>query len=407
MGTDMGTVLLSETREPSPCLKDRDGGRCIEKDKIWIKTRMQSGGSRQLVKEHEKKKKVLQDLSKEELLEFVLSIGMPKFRAGQIFRWLGRGVSSIDDMTDLSLISRSLIKEKSMLCTVEIFKKFTSAIDGTIKYLFSFDDGNIIEGVFMEYKHGYSVCISSQVGCRMGCVFCASTPGGWVRNLTAGEMLGQITAIMKDTGKKPGSIVIMGIGEPFDNYSQVISFIKTAHDPEYFDIGYRHFTISTCGLVPGILKLANENIPINLSISLHSPEDVQRAEMMPIARTWSIDKTIEACKIYTEATGRRVTFEYALIASANDSTDNANKLAKRLSGVLCHVNLIPLNKVEGTTFRQSDRDSMQTFLTILESRGIPATVRRELGSDVAAACGQLRRSSKAPSGENDSGIHLT
>ncbi|MFZ5989073.1 MAG: 23S rRNA (adenine(2503)-C(2))-methyltransferase RlmN, partial [Bacillota bacterium] len=253
-------------------------------------------------------------------------------------------------------------------------------------------DGNIIESVLMKYQHGFSVCISSQVGCKMGCRFCASTGAGFVRSLSAGEMLDQVLTIQNDAGNRVGNIVIMGIGEPLDNYDNMVKFLRLVNHKEGLNVGARHISVSTCGLVPKILKLSEENIPITLSISLHAPNDVIREQIMPINKRYSIDKIVEACKIYTETTNRRITFEYALIDGVNDSKDNAVELARLIRGMLCHVNLIPVNTVSSTGYRKSAREKIQKFKDILESYGIETTVRRELGSDINAACGQLRRS---------------
>lgn len=327
-----------------------------------------------------------------ELQNLLETMGQQKFRAKQIFQWIGRGVRDVDEMTDLSRSLREQLKLSSHIGSLTIKKKLVSKIDGTAKYLFELPDGNIIESVLMRYRHGLTVCISSQVGCKMGCKFCASTQAGYKRDLTAGEMLDQVMSISSDSGERIGNVVIMGIGEPFDNYENVMKFLRLIHNPEGMNMGYRHLTVSTCGLVPEILKFAGENIPVNLSISLHAPDDKLREALMPVGRKYSIDKLIEACKIYTEATKRRLTFEYAMISGVNDALENAEKLASMLKGMLCHVNLIPANPVAGSGFDQSGRKRMEEFEGILEKNGIETTVRRELGSDINAACGQLRRS---------------
>jgi 23S rRNA (adenine2503-C2)-methyltransferase len=334
----------------------------------------------------------LLDLDVHDLEELLKEMGQQKFRAKQIFKWLGRGVLSIDEMTDLSISLREELKQKTRIGSLTVLRKLVSKIDGTVKYLFQMEDGNAIEGVLMEYKHGFTVCISSQVGCKMGCGFCASTGIGFARSLSPGEMLGQVMSIQKDAGVRVGNIVIMGIGEPFDNYDNVIKFLKLAHDPDGLNIGYRHMTVSTCGLIPEIEMFTREDMPVNLSISLHAPNDAVRQTLMPISRKYAIDKLIEACKIYTEVTKRRITFEYAMIEGVNDSADNAAELAAKLRGMLCHVNLIPANRVEGTGYNHSRRQRMEEFMIILERSGIETTIRRELGSDINAACGQLRRS---------------
>ncbi|MCX8129010.1 MAG: 23S rRNA (adenine(2503)-C(2))-methyltransferase RlmN [Clostridia bacterium] len=334
----------------------------------------------------------LLDCSIEELERLLTEMGQQRFRAKQIFQWLHKGVTEIDSMSNLSKELREALKEKAYISMLKVHQKLVSEIDGTIKYLFELDDRNVIESVLMEYKHGYTACISSQIGCRMGCRFCASTGIGFDRHLTAGELLGQILTIQTDTGKRIGNIVMMGIGEPLDNYENVLKFLRLVNHQEGINIGFRHISISTCGLVPEILKLSKENIPITLSISLHAPNDEIRENIMPINKKYSIDKIIEACKIYTEATKRRITFEYALIQGINDSRDNACELAKRIKGILCHVNLIPVNTVTGIDMRKSNRKQIEQFRSVLENNGIEATVRRELGSDINAACGQLRRS---------------
>lgn len=337
-------------------------------------------------------RKYLPDMDIKELQELLQGMGQQKFRARQIFGWIAKGAAAIDDMTDLSKALREELKLFAVMSRLKIKKKLVSAIDGTAKYLFELDDGNTIESVLMEYKHGFTVCISSQVGCKMGCSFCASTRAGFVRDLTAGEMLEQVLAIGRDSGRHVANVVIMGMGEPFDSYDNVIKFMRLIHDPEGMNMGYRHLTVSTCGLVPGIERFAREDMPVNLSISLHAPNDLLRRDIMPIGRKYSIDKIIEACKIYTETTKRRITFEYAMLAGVNDSVGNAAELAALLKGMLCHVNLIPANPVEGAGFKQSGRRRVEEFRDILERRGIETTIRRELGADINAACGQLRRS---------------
>ncbi len=337
-------------------------------------------------------KKYLPDMDINELQQFLQSMGQQKFRAKQIFTWIARGAADFDEMTDLSKQLRQELKLFASVSGLNIRRKLVSSIDGTTKYLLELQDGNIIESVLMKYIHGYTACISSQIGCKMGCSFCASMIAGFRRDLTAGEMLGQILSIQRDSGVKIGNVVIMGIGEPFDNYDNVLKFLKLAHDPDGLNIGYRHMTVSTCGLVPEIIRFSDENMQVNLAISLHAPNDRIREKIMPIGRKYCIDKIIEACKIYTEKTKRRITFEYALIEGVNDSSDNALELVSRLRGLLCHINLIPVNSVQGTGYRQSGRRHIDEFAALLTKRGIETTIRRELGSDINAACGQLRRS---------------
>ena len=333
----------------------------------------------------------LLSLSIDELIAFLGEKGQQKFRALQIMHWLSNGVKDFDEMTDLSKDLRNILKESAYIEKLQIKEKYQSKIDGTTKYIFELNDGNIIESVMMIYKFGNTACISSQVGCRMGCKFCASTGLGFLRNLSSGEMQEQILAIQRDSGLRIGNVVIMGIGEPLDNYDNVIKFLRSLNLTEGLNIGYRHITISTCGLVPKILELAKEKMPINLSISLHSPNDIKRQKIMPIGKTYSIDKIIEACKIYTETTKRRITFEYALINEFNDTNEDILELVKKIKGMLCHVNLIPLNTVEGVGLRSVSRQKALEFKKQLENFNISVTIRRELGADINAACGQLRR----------------
>lgn len=293
-------------------------------------------------------------------------------------------------MSNLSKDLRGKLSEHSVIYALDVKKKLVSQIDGTIKYLMELHDGSLIECVLMEYKHGVSICISSQVGCRMGCSFCASTGADFIRNLSSGEMLGQILAATKDSGKKIGHIVIMGVGEPMDNYDNLIRFLKLVNHPEGINIGMRNISVSTCGLVPQILQLADEKLQFTLSISLHAPNNDIRASMMPVTKKYDIDKLIEACKIYTRKTGRRITFEYAMVDNVNDLEEHAAELAKKLKGMLCHVNLIPVNKVSDRPYQRSKKERIERFSAILRKYGIETTVRRELGSDINAACGQLR-----------------
>jgi len=334
----------------------------------------------------------LLDLSVEELQNLFADLNLEKFRAKQVFQWVNKGIKDIDEMTNLSLAARQLLKEVSYIGKLEIKQKFVSKIDGTVKYLFQLNDGNIIESVLMEYKHGTTACISSQVGCKMGCKFCASTAIGFARDLTPGEMLDQILSMQNDCGNRIGNIVIMGIGEPLDNLINTVKFLRLVNDKEGLNVGFRHISVSTCGLVPEMALLSQEGIPLTLSISLHAPNDDIRERLMPINKKYSIDKIITACKIYTEITKRRITFEYALILGINDSKDNALELAKKIKGMLCHVNLIPLNTIGEADFKKSSWQIITQFKETLEQCGIETTTRRELGTDIDAACGQLRRS---------------
>ncbi len=337
--------------------------------------------------------KNLMDMTIEELEQMLVDMGQQRFRAKQIFKWVNSGINSIDDMTNISKQLRQELSEVSKISRIKLVSKLKSNIDSTAKYLFELEDGNIIESVLMEYKYGFTACISSQAGCKMGCTFCASTGANFSRNLTAGEMLDQIMTMQQDSGNRIGHVVLMGIGEPLDNYDNVIKFLRIVNHPEGLMIGFRSISLSTCGIVPKILQLSEENIPITLSISLHSARDDKRSEMMPINRSFCIDKLISACKIYTERTKRRISFEYAMISGENDSEQDAKELAGLLKGMLCHVNLIPVNIVQGNGYKKSSRIQIDKFKNIMESRGIETTVRRELGSDINAACGQLRKNS--------------
>ncbi len=333
----------------------------------------------------------LRNLSLDEVKQYLESIGEKPFRGKQIFKWIHRGVEDIDEMTDLSKTLREKLKNDVYICNMDIVGVNESKEDGTRKYLMRLVDSNIIECVFMRYKHGNSICISTQAGCRMGCTFCASTIGGKNRDLTAGEMLGQILKVEKDTGESISNIVLMGTGEPFDNYDNVLKFLKLVNSKDGINIGMRHITVSTCGLVPEIKRFADENIQVNLAISLHSPNNKLRCDIMPIARKYSLDELMDACKYYVNKTNRRITFEYSLIDGVNDLKENALELCGLLKGILCHVNLIPINVVKERDYKKSRKERVASFKEILESRGINATVRRELGSDIDAACGQLRR----------------
>lgn len=332
------------------------------------------------------------NLELSELEEFVCSIGEKKFRAKQVFEWMHKGISDFDDMSNLSLNLRDKLKKVATVCSEEIVEKLESRIDDTLKYLLRLPDGNIVESVLMKYKHGYSVCVSSQVGCRMGCRFCASTGIGFVRNLTCGEILTEVLTIQKDLGERISNIVLMGIGEPFDNYDNVIKFLRLVNDKNGLNVGSRHISISTCGVVPRIVDFARENSQVTLSVSLHSANDHVRESMMPINRKYNIKELMEACREYVRITNRRITFEYALVREVNDSDEDALDLVKLIRGLMCHVNLIPVNEHEGSNYKKSYTDRVERFKNILLKKGVNATVRRELGSDIKAACGQLRRS---------------
>lgn len=347
----------------------------------------------------------LYSLLPSELEEYFISIGEPKFRAKQVFARLHKG-ERIEDITNLSKALRQRLAEETLDTLPQVEEKYVSKIDGTVKYLFRLYDGACIESVFMRYKHGNTLCISSQVGCRMGCKFCASTIGGRVRDLYPSELLGQVIAAERDSGERISNIVMMGIGEPLDNYDNVIKFLKLVNHPDGLNIGYRHISLSTCGVVDGIYRLAEEDLPITLSISLHAANDERRSEIMPINNKWNIEALLTACRSYFGTTGRRISFEYTLISGKNDSEADANELATlltnafRSSGAPIHVNLIRVNEVQETGFKKGSVESVNNFAKVLERRGITATVRRRLGSDVNAACGQLRRSNLNKKEEN-------
>ena len=333
----------------------------------------------------------------EELEEYFVSLGEPKFRAKQVFPRLAQG-AGIDGLTNLSKALRQRLSEECIDTLPRVEEKLVSKIDGTVKYLFRLYDGSCIESVFMKYKHGNTLCISSQVGCYMGCKFCASTIGGKVRDLYPSELLGQIIAAELDSGERISNVVMMGIGEPLDNFDNVIKFLKLVNHPDGINIGYRHISLSTCGVVPGIYKLAEIDIPITLSISLHASNDEKRTEIMPVNKKWRIAELLTACVDYYKVTGRRISFEYTLISGKNDTKADADELAALLknafrgTGAPIHVNLIRVNEVKETGFKKGSAESANEFAKNLEKQGIVATVRRRLGADVNAACGQLRRS---------------
>lgn len=334
----------------------------------------------------------LRGLTLEEMKVLVTSIGEKPFRAKQLYAWVHRGIRNFEAMTDLSASFRALLAERAILNNVTLVETLKSEKDNTTKYLFAFEDRNIVETVRMEYRHGVSACLSTQIGCRMGCAFCASTLDGMVRNVTAGELLGQLLEIQNLGQTRVSSVVLMGSGEPLDNLNEVMKFITLACSPEGLNLGQRHITISTCGIVPGIYKLAEKQYQITLAVSLHSADDEIRSKLMPINRKYPITELLKACDHYAEVTGRRVTYEYALIRGENDHDEGAVMLARLLKGRLCHVNLIPVNPVEERGYMASKDQSIRRFAEILKKAGIETTVRRELGSDINAACGQLRKS---------------
>ncbi|MBO5897991.1 MAG: 23S rRNA (adenine(2503)-C(2))-methyltransferase RlmN [Clostridia bacterium] len=354
------------------------------------------------------KKAELLSLTPDELRALLVSLGEPKYRADQIFPQLHRGLSP-DAMTNVGKITRQKLAEAADYHLPRIEQKLVSAIDGTVKYLFALADGNCVESVVMRYEHGNTVCISSQVGCRMGCRFCASTIGGRVRDLSAGELLGQVIAAQADMGERIDNIVMMGIGEPLDNFDAVVRFLRLVNNEAGLNIGYRHISLSTCGLVDKIDELAALGLPITLSISLHAPDDETRSAIRPVNNKWGVDALLAACRRYYGKTGRRISFEYTLIAGKNDSVEQAEKLARLLNSRLrskgdsmpIHVNLIPVNEVAETGFVHSGDAAVRAFAATLEKRGIRATVRRKLGPDINASCGQLRRAAMKAEGEGD------
>lgn len=336
----------------------------------------------------------LKGLSFSELAELLAAWGEARYRADQIYTWAFRHlIRSYAEMTNLPVGLRARLEEKTVLETTAVVRREFSPTTGTVKLLFSLSDGQAVEGVLMRYRSWFSACISSQAGCRMGCRFCASTLGGLARNLEAAEMVDQVVALEREARRAGGrvrSVVLMGTGEPLDNYDNVLRFIHLIAQPQGLGIGYRRIALSTCGLVPGIRRLAREGLPLTLSVSLHAPNDELRGRLMPINRRYPLTELLSACREYAEQTGRRVTFEYALIEGLNDSLKQARELAKLLQGLTAHVNLIPLNPVVERKFKRPEAGRVAAFAAVLKARGIPTTVRRELGTDISAACGQLR-----------------
>ncbi len=332
--------------------------------------------------------------TEEQCVAYALAKGEGAYRGRQLFGWIMRGITSFDSMTDLPRRMLDEIKAECFIagCTAV---KIQSSSDGTKKYLFKLHDGEAIESVFMKYIHGNTACVSTQAGCRMGCAFCASTLNGLKRNLYPSEMLSQISEIQKDTGERVSNVVLMGMGEPLDNYDNVLAFLRLVNNEKGLNIGYRHISLSTCGLIDKIDRLAEEGLPITLSVSLHAPNGEVRKQLMPVANKYGYDELLTACESYEKKTGRRVSFEYALISGVNDSKSDARELGKRLSGTLCHVNLIPLNRTERKVYKTSEKSQIETFKNILESYKITVTVRRSLGGDISAACGQLKAETAA------------
>ena len=334
----------------------------------------------------------LKSMTMEELTDCIVELGEKKFRAKQIYGWLHQKlVRSPEEMSNVPAKCLEKLLKEHPFYGVEEVEHYVSKIDGTQKFLFSLHDGNMVESVLMKYKHGNSVCISSQAGCRMGCRFCASTIGGLTRNLLPSEMLDQIYRIQTSIGERISNVVVMGTGEPLDNYDNLLRFIHILTEDGGIHISQRNLTVSTCGLVPRIYELADEKLQMTLAVSLHAPNDEKRRELMPIANKYSVDELLEACRYYFAKTGRRITFEYSLVAGVNDSKENAQELAGRLKGLNCHVNLIPVNPVRERSFVRSTRQAVENFKINLEKCGINGTIRREMGSDIDGACGQLRK----------------
>ena len=332
-------------------------------------------------------------LSFDELASALKEMGEPSFRAKQVYKWLHSDcVLTFDEMTNLSKALRAKLDDSFVIFGAAIEKKLISEYDDTVKYLFKLHDGECVESVLMKYKYGYSICVSTQVGCRMGCKFCASTLDGVVRSLCASEILAQIYTAQRDNNIKISHVVLMGMGEPLDNFDNVMRFLELITDEQGQNMSMRHISLSTCGIVPKIYELMEKNLQLTLSISLHAPTDEIRSSMMPVNKKWNIDALLKACKDYTDKTHRRISFEYAMVSGVNDSNECASILAKKLKGILCHINLIPVNEVKETGCVRSSKERIYAFSAVLEKSGYTVTVRRELGSDINASCGQLRRS---------------
>lgn len=336
--------------------------------------------------------KDIKSLTSQELSQALKALGLPAFRADQTFKWLHeKSVTSFDEMLNLPKNIREKLSELYYISVATIEKKQISCYDGTIKYLFKLYDGEYIESVLMNYHHGYTLCISTQVGCKMGCTFCATGKSGFSRNLTPSEMLAQIQSAQVDNNIRISNIVLMGMGEPLDNFDNVIKFLSLVSSDKGINIGMRHITLSTCGVVPKMYELAKLKLQITLSVSLHAPNDEIRSRTMPINNKYGVNELIKACRDYAKITNRRITFEYAMIDGVNDSDECAKELAQLVKGMLCHVNLIPVNNVNGTAYQKSKKKRLVEFSNILEKNGVPSTIRRTLGSDIDASCGQLRR----------------
>ncbi len=333
----------------------------------------------------------IKSLNLAELENLIVTMGEPKFRAAQIFKWLQTGVESFNEMTDISKKLREQLNESCYIATLKIVRKLKSKIDGTVKYLYELRDGETVESVLMKYEHGYSVCVSTQVGCRMGCSFCATGLGGLVRNLTASEILAQITTAQRDENIRISNVVMMGMGEPLDNFENSVRFLELVSHQKGLNIGLRHISLSTSGVVSGIDRLGDYGFPITLSVSLHAPFDSIRTNMMPVNKRWNIDGLLKACKEYQKKTTRRISFEYALIEGVNDTAECADELCRRLKGIMCHINLIPVNPVKENSNKSPHKNKILKFRDRLIANGMNATVRRTLGADINASCGQLRR----------------
>ena len=334
----------------------------------------------------------IKSMTKDELRLALAEIGLPKFRADQVFSWLHqKGVSSFSEMTNLSKDLRGILEEKFVIRSCEIEMKRVSKEDGTVKYLFKLFDGEYVESVLMKYKYGYSLCVSTQVGCRMGCKFCASTLGGVIRNLSASEILSQIHVAQNDENIRVSHVVLMGMGEPFDNFESVKRFLFLVNFEDGLNLSMRNISLSTCGIVPAIYELMDMNLQLTLSVSLHAPNDEIRSSLMPINKKYNVSELIRACRVYTKKTSRRISFEYSMISGVNDSDECAEELSKLLKGMLCHVNLIPVNNVRENNFVKSDDKQLKRFVSILEKNSVNVTVRRTLGKDIEASCGQLRK----------------
>ncbi len=334
----------------------------------------------------------IKSLTLQELKDEIALMGEKNFKAGQIYSWLHKhGAVSFDEMTNISKDLRSQLQKKYDIYNCTIEKKLVSVYDETVKYLFRLNDGELIESVVMKYKYGYTICVSSQVGCKMGCKFCASGIAGFVRNLTPSEILSQVYMAQRDLGIRISHIVMMGVGEPLDNFDNVMRFLELIGDENGLNISMRNISLSTCGVVTGIYKLMEKKLQLTLSVSLHAPNDEIRSRTMPVNDRWNVDELLKACRDYTKATSRRISFEYAMISGVNDSDECARELGKKLKGMLCHVNLIPVNSVKERDYKKSSDNRITEFIKVLEKYGINVTVRRTLGSDINASCGQLRR----------------